>query len=57
MPSYNLKPDSFVIICTASAVAAMAAYGPTIAVTRFPSLDNTGDVIYLRSPQIKLFMQ
>jgi hypothetical protein len=54
MPSYNLKPDSFVIVCTGSAVAAMSVYGPTIAVTSFPSLDNTGDVIYLRSPQNKI---
>ncbi len=54
MPSYNLKPDSFVIVCTSSAVAAMSVFGPTIAVTSFPSLDNTGDVIYLRSPQNKI---
>ena len=49
MPAYNLKPDSFVIICAASAATAMAAYGPTITVTGFPSLDNTADIIYLRS--------
>jgi len=54
MPSYNLLPDSFVIVCTASAVAAMSAYGPTISVTGFPSLDNTGDLIYLRSPQNRI---
>ena len=54
LPSYNLLPDSFVIVCTASAVAAMSAYGPTISVTSFPSLDNTGDVIYLRSPQNRI---
>ena len=54
MPSYNLLPDSFVIVCTASAVAAMSAFGPTISVTSFPSLDNTGDVIYLRSPQNRI---
>jgi Lamin Tail Domain/CHU_C Type IX secretion signal domain/Bacterial Ig-like domain len=54
MPAYLLKPDSIVIICTASAVAAMSAYGPVIAVTSFPSLDNTGDVIYLRSAQNKI---
>jgi hypothetical protein len=51
MPSYTLKPDSAVIICTSAAAAAMAVYGPTISVTSFPSLDNTGDMIYLRSPQ------
>ncbi|MBP6024657.1 lamin tail domain-containing protein [Ferruginibacter sp.] len=54
MPAYTLLPDSFVIVCTASAVGAMSAYGPTIAVTSFPGLDNTGDVIYLRSPQNKI---
>jgi hypothetical protein len=54
MPSYNLLPDSFVIVCTGSAVAAMSAYGPSIAVTSFPSLDNNGDIIYLRSPQNKI---
>ncbi len=54
MPIYTLLPDSFVIVCTASAVGAMSAYGPTITVTSFPSLDNTGDVIYLRSPQNKI---
>lgn len=51
MPSYNLLPDSFVIVCTASAVASMNVYGPTISVTSFPSLDNAGDVLFLRSPQ------
>lgn len=54
MPFYILQPDSFVIICTASAVAAMIAYGPAISVTSFPSLDNTGDMIYLRSPQNRI---
>jgi len=54
MPSYNLLPDSFVIVCTASAVTVMSAYGPTISVTSFPSLDNAGDVIYLRSQQNKI---
>ncbi len=54
MPAYNLLPDSFVIICTGSAVTAMNIFGPTITVTSFPSLDNTGDVIYLRSLQNKI---
>ncbi len=53
MPAYNLKPDSFVIVCTGSAVAAMSVYGPTISVTSFPSLDNAGDVIYLKAPNTR----
>lgn len=54
MPAYILQPDSFVIVCTSGAVAAMSTYGPAIAVTGFPSLDNTGDIIYLKSPQNKI---
>ena len=54
MPSYILKPDSFVIVCTGSAVAAMSAFGPTISVTSFPSLDNAGDQLSLISPQSKI---
>lgn len=51
MQNYILKPDSFVIVCPASALAALSAFGPCISVSGFPSLDNTGDIIYLRSPQ------
>jgi hypothetical protein len=50
MPSYILKPDSFLIVCTGSSVAALSAFGTTISVTSFPSLDNAGDVISLRAP-------
>jgi hypothetical protein len=49
MPNFILQPDSFVIVCTGSAVAAMQVYGRTISVTSFPSLDNDGDQLYLRS--------
>lgn len=54
MPSFTLQPDSFVIVCTAGAVASMSVFGATISVTGFPSLDNTADVIYLRSPQNRI---
>jgi hypothetical protein len=54
MPSYLLKPDSFVIVCTSSAVAAMSVFGPTISLTSFPSLDNAGDQLSLTSPQGKI---
>jgi hypothetical protein len=54
MPSYVLKPDSFVIVCTGSAVTAMSAFGPTISVTSFPSLDNNGDQLSLISAQGKV---
>ncbi len=53
MPNFTLQPDSFVIVCTASAVAAMSAFGTTISVTSFPSLDNDGDQLFLRSATSK----
>jgi hypothetical protein len=49
MPNFVLQPDSFVIVCTGSAVAAMQTYGRVIAVTSFPSLDNEGDQLFLKS--------
>ena len=51
MPSYILMPDSFVIVCSSSFVAAMSVYGPVISVTGFPSFNNSGDLVYLSSPQ------
>ncbi len=49
MPNFILEPDSYVIVCTGSAVAALSAFGTVISVTSFPSLDNDGDQIFLRA--------
>ena len=49
MPNFVLQPDSFVIVCTGSAVAAMQVYGRVISVTSFPSLDNEEDQLFLKS--------
>lgn len=49
MPNFTLQPDSFVIVCTGSAVAAMAAFGTIISVTNFPSIDNTSGLLSLIS--------
>ncbi len=49
MPNFVLQPDSVVIICTGSAVAAMSVFGTTISVTSFPSLDNDADQIFLKA--------
>jgi Lamin Tail Domain len=51
MPSYIIPAGGYVIVCTGSAVPAMNVYGPTIAVTSFPSLNNDADQIYLKAPQ------
>ncbi|MDQ6763537.1 MAG: lamin tail domain-containing protein [Bacteroidota bacterium] len=49
MPNFILKPDSFVIVCTGSAVPALSSFGNTISVTSFPSLGNDGDQLSLTS--------
>jgi hypothetical protein len=51
MPAYLLKKDSFMVIAAASALPALSAIAPVIAVTSFPALSNTGDLVYLLSPQ------
>lgn len=54
LPNYILKPDSLVIICSASAVPAMSVYGATLSVTSFPSLDNDGDQLWLKAANGKI---
>ena len=49
LPNFILQPDSFVIVCTASAAAAMSAFGTPVTVTSFPSLDNDGDQLFLKA--------
>ncbi|MEP7278236.1 MAG: lamin tail domain-containing protein [Bacteroidota bacterium] len=48
---FLLQPDSFVVICASSSVSLLNAFGPTIGVSNFPSLDNDGDQLYLRSKE------
>jgi hypothetical protein len=49
LPNFILQPDSFLIVCSGSAVTSLAAFGPTVSVTGFPSLDNNGELLYLIS--------
>ncbi len=53
LPSFLLPPDSFVIICSSSALSSMSVYGTAVSVSSFPSLDNDADLISLRSPSGK----
>ena len=52
--NFTLKPDSFVIICSNSAVALYTVYGSAIGVSNFPSLNNDADIISLYAPDGKL---
>ena len=49
--SFLLQPDSLVILCATTNVAAFSSFGRTIGVPSFPSLDNEGEILTLRSPQ------
>lgn len=50
-PDFILQPDSFVIVCSTSALAAMSQFGATVSVSSFPSLDNDGETISLITDQ------
>ncbi|MEP6949008.1 MAG: lamin tail domain-containing protein [Ginsengibacter sp.] len=53
MPNFILQPDSFVMVCTGSAVPDLMTFGKVISVTNFPSLDNDGDLISIFSAEGK----
>jgi hypothetical protein len=49
IPNYILHPDSSVIVCGTTAATSLQQFGRTLAVSSFPSLDNTGELIFLRN--------
>jgi hypothetical protein len=52
--SFVLQPDSAVVLCSNTNAPLLAAYGRAIGVTSFPSLDNDGETLILRSPQNRI---
>lgn len=51
--NYILQSDSSILICSTGGVTALNNFANARSVTSFPSLSNTGDLIYLLSPQGK----
>jgi Lamin Tail Domain len=49
MPDFVLQPDSFLIICSHSAYSALTKFGNVLAVDDFPILNNSSDLLSLRS--------
>lgn len=47
--NFLLQPDSMVILCANSSASYLAVFGTVIGVSSFPSLDNDGDLLYIRS--------
>lgn len=53
-PERILLPDSVMILTSTSAPASLFGYGTTLVIPSFPSLNNAGDVLYLKSPDNRL---
>lgn len=46
--NFQLEPGAFVILCASSNLALFQPFGSTVGVTRFPTLDNAGDILQLK---------
>lgn len=49
LPSFTLQPDSQLVICSATALPLLSVFGKALSVTSFPSLNNSGDLVWLHS--------
>lgn len=47
LPGIIVKPDSFLVLCSTAAVPLMQGFGRTVGLTGFPSLDNTGEQLWI----------
>lgn len=47
LPSYNLFPGEYVIVCDDGDVSGFSALGPTVGTPSFPALNTTGDSVNL----------
>jgi hypothetical protein len=52
--NFILQPDSFVIICSTNAAPLFNVFGSAMGITNFPSLNNDGDELYIRSKEGKI---
>jgi hypothetical protein len=48
LPNYILQPDSFLIVCSTTALPFFTSFGTAIGIVSFPSLNNASDVLVLK---------
>lgn len=53
LPAFILAPDSLLILCSLAASARYTPYGKTLGLNGFPSLNNEGDLLILKSRENK----
>jgi len=54
LSNYSLAPNSYLIICPVADTALYSVYGNVMGVGSFPSLNNTGDHLYLKNDVLTL---
>ncbi len=54
MGNYNLGPNQYLIICKNTDTALFTSFGNRLGVTNMPSLNNTGDNLYLKDASLTL---
>ena len=47
IPPVKIKADSFLVLCSPEADSSLSIYGNTLGITSFPSLPNTGQLVYI----------
>lgn len=57
LPYFILEPDSFVILCEAGNESLFSSFAKTLGIKGFPSLNNSGDVIFLKNLQGEIIHQ
>lgn len=54
LSNYDLQPGQYLIICPVADTASWSVFGAVMGVSSFPSLNNTGDNLYLRNSALTL---
>ena len=49
LPYFVLEPDSFIILCEAGNESLFSLFGKTLGLKGFPSLNNSGDVLFFKN--------